>query len=172
MDQASPRRRVQDYPQIICTERTNTIRLQIPRRVCLHKRTKGIPLRLTIPTQRRVRSPAQLPTTEMRTKKQYLKCWMPATISPGDAKRSIVSSDNKAREAAQIGRIFASYVKGRGCFIGEIVKTNKTEFVVKTRAGNIVKLPYSYALADDGFKFGYAEWDAIASKNDSVDKLP
>jgi hypothetical protein len=97
---------------------------------------------------------------------------MPATMSSGDAKRAINASDNKAREAAKIGRIFAGYFKGRGCFIGEIVKTNKIEFVVKTRAGNIVKLPYSYALADDAFKFSYSEWDIIASKNDIIDKLP
>ena len=92
--------------------------------------------------------------------------------SPKTASRAIIVSDKKARDAAQVGRIFASYIKGRGCFIGSIIKTNKSEFVVKTRAGNIVKLPYSYALGADGFKYNYSEWDAIASKNDTVLTLP
>jgi len=108
----------------------------------------------------------------MRRKIQYGGDKSYCLGSPEDARRAIAASDKKAKEAAQIGRIFASYVEGRGCFIGEITKTNKAEFVVKTRAGNVVKLPYSYALAEDGFKLGYAEWDLIASKNDSVAKLP
>jgi len=108
----------------------------------------------------------------MRRKIQYKATWWRYLGSPEAARRAIAASDKKARDAAQIGRIFASYVEGRGCFIGAIIKTNKAEFVVKTRAGNVVKLPYSYALAEDGFKLGYAEWDLIASKNDSVAKLP
>lgn len=106
------------------------------------------------------------------TKIKYKTGWHPTpSMSPAEAGRQIAASDKKARDAAQIGRIFASYVEGRGCFIGVIIKTNKTEFVVKTRAGNVVNLPYSYALSQDGFKYGYAEWDLLASKNDSVAKL-
>ena len=86
-------------------------------------------------------------------------------MSPAEAGRQIAASDKKARDAAQIGRIFASYVPGRGCFIGTITKTNKTEFVVKTRGGNIIKLPYAYALNADGFTHGFSGWDAIAAKN-------
>ena len=92
--------------------------------------------------------------------------------SPEEARRQIEASDKRARDAAQIGRIFAGYVADLGCFIGEIIKTNKSAFVVKTRAGNIVKLSYQYALSEDGFRYGYAEWDLIASRNDAVAKLP
>jgi len=98
--------------------------------------------------------------------KSYLKG------SPYAARIAIAESNKKARDAAQIGRIFASYVEDRGCFIGSIIKTNKSEFVVKTRAGNIVKLPYTYALGVDAFKYNYSEWDAIASTNDTVSILP
>jgi hypothetical protein len=108
----------------------------------------------------------------MRKKMQYGGDKSYCKGSPYAARIVIAESDKKARGAAQIGRIFASYVEDRGCFIGSIIKTNKSEFVVKTRAGNIVKLPYSYALSPDGFRYNYSEWDALASVNDTVSILP
>ena len=93
-------------------------------------------------------------------------------MSPAEAGRQIAASEKKARDAAKIGSVFASYIPRRGCFIGVITKTNKTEFVVKTRGGNVVKLPYAYALDQEGFKYTYAEWDAIAAQNVDVAIIP
>jgi hypothetical protein len=104
--------------------------------------------------------------------KRNIRWHIAPTRTPDEARRQIAESDKKARELAQIGKVFAGYVSDRGCFIGVISKTNKSEFVVKTRAGNIIKLPYAFALSEDGFRYGYDEWDSIASKNNEVMILP
>ena len=108
----------------------------------------------------------------MRRKQRYRGDRSFLKMSPGEARQAIIASDKKARDAVQLGKLFAGYVEGRGCFIGEIIRTNKAEFVVRTRTGNTVKLPYRYALSEDGFKHDYASWDAIAAENNEVTILP